>query len=174
MIAVCAELRVAQSAIFERVIPDFLTGQGRRLIIMRYRRCGVSAFSTCSANLAACYQNRRRHLRPPTASLRLGARFDLLPASAARVGRFEPVVATLLHEMPRRRASAIRAVRIVDRRGANPTADHRPKPPPPNQGILIAPFCGNFETSAPGEEAVRARCVSPRASLRSRPALNAN
>ena len=61
-------------------------------------------------------QNRRRHLSLPRASLRSGARFDLLSGWRCYAGlNSVPCRSMACMMMARRRASAIRALRIVDR-----------------------------------------------------------
>jgi hypothetical protein len=88
-------LRRGRAALLRRLCS--LMGQGRRLGDERYRRCRVSAFSACSlwhlmgsagcrvarlksqsASLAACYRIGAVICSLPRASLRSGARFDLL------------------------------------------------------------------------------------------------
>ena len=113
-----------------------LMGQGRRLGDERYRRCRVSAFSACSLwHLMGSAGCRVARLKPQSAIL--AACYKSAPSSAPSLGRRSarelgstscPVDAARyagLNSVPwrnmacmrmaRRRASAIRALRIVDR-----------------------------------------------------------
>src|SRR5512133_757962 len=83
---------------------------------------GVSWVQSGSVEIAVgqtdrMLQNRRRHLLPPSASLRSGARFDLLSGGMSGYAglNWVPCRSMACMMMARRRASAIRALRIVDR-----------------------------------------------------------
>ena len=109
-----------------------LMSQGWRLYGERYRRlsgvcvlyvliwhlmgsagCGAAWLKSQSAKLAACYTIGAIICSLPRASLRSGARFDLLFAYAGLNSVPSRSMACMM--MARRRASAIRALRIVDR-----------------------------------------------------------
>ena len=75
--------------------------------------CGAARLKSQSAELAACYRIGAVICSLPRASLRSGARFDLLFGYAGLNSVPSRSMACMM--MARRRASAIRALRIVDR-----------------------------------------------------------
>ncbi len=78
--------------------------------------CRAARLKSQSANLAACYRIGAVICSLPRASLRLGARFDLLSDWRCYAGlNWVPCSSMACMMMARRRASAIRALRIVDR-----------------------------------------------------------
>ena len=81
--------------------------------LMRSAGCRAARLKSQSANLAACYRIHAVICSLPRASLRSGARFDLLFGYAGLNSVPSRSMACMM--MARRRASAIRALRIVDR-----------------------------------------------------------
>jgi hypothetical protein len=78
--------------------------------------CGVAGLKSQSAKRAACYRIGAIICSLPRASLRSGARFDLLSDWRCYAGlNSVPSRSMACMMMARRRASAIRALRIVDR-----------------------------------------------------------
>ena len=81
--------------------------------LMGLAGCGAARLKSQSAKLAACYRIGAVICSLPRASLRSGARFDLLFSYASLNSVPSRSMACMI--MARRRASAIRALRIVDR-----------------------------------------------------------
>jgi hypothetical protein len=75
--------------------------------------CGAARLKSQSAKLATCYKIGAVIHSLPWASLRLGARFDLLLGYAGLNSVPSRSMACMM--MASRRASAIRALRMVDR-----------------------------------------------------------
>jgi hypothetical protein len=75
--------------------------------------CRAARLKSQSAKLAACYRIHAVIYSLPQASLRSGARFDLLLGYAGLNSVPSRSMACMM--MARRRASAIRALRMVDR-----------------------------------------------------------
>jgi hypothetical protein len=78
--------------------------------------CGAAWLKSQSAKLAACYTIGAVICSLPRASLRSGARFELLSGWGGYAGlNWVPCLSIACMMIARRRASAIRALRIVDR-----------------------------------------------------------
>jgi len=78
--------------------------------------CGAARLKSQSAELAACNRIVAVICSLPRASLRSGARFDLLSSWRSYAGlNSVPSRSMACMMMARRRASAIRALRMVDR-----------------------------------------------------------
>ena len=79
--------------------------------------CRAARLKSQSAKLTACYRIGAVIYSLPWASLRSGARFDLCPVAVSGYAglNWVPCRSMACMMMARRRASAIRALRIVDR-----------------------------------------------------------